>query len=133
MAVLGVLALALTLTVPRIPSVSNELELRAEARSVHDLLEQAAARAVAQRAPAVVGLGLEPPRIRFGKEERALSAKTAIRVAAALDRSAAEDEARFVFFPDGTASGGRIDLFRGGKKISVEVSWLTGHVRTFRN
>jgi general secretion pathway protein H len=35
---------------------------------------------------------------------------------------------RVRFFPDGSASGGRIVLREGGRTATVSVSWLTGDV-----
>jgi general secretion pathway protein H len=33
------------------------------------------------------------------------------------------------FFPDGSSSGGRVTLSRGGHEWRVEIAWLTGEVR----
>jgi len=133
MAVLAVIALALALVVPRLPSPSSDMKLKAEARTIHNLLEEAGARAIAERRAVAMTIDLATMKITLGKEERALDPATAIRVTAALDPDAQMETARFTFFPDGTATGGRIDLERADKKISIEANWLTGHVRTFRD
>lgn len=133
MAVLAVLALALAMVVPRLPGASSDMKLRAEARTIHDLLEDAGAKALAERRAVALTIDLRAMKLVFGKEERALDPATDIHVTAALDPAAKSETARFVFFPDGTATGGRIDLERAGRKLSIEANWLNGHVRTFRN
>lgn len=40
-----------------------------------------------------------------------------------------EDLGKIRFYPDGSATGGRVDLQGGGRKRAVDVSWLTGEVK----
>ncbi|MGB8635652.1 MAG: type II secretion system protein GspH, partial [Rhodanobacteraceae bacterium] len=34
------------------------------------------------------------------------------------------------FYPDGSSTGGRITVIRGQREWHINVSWLTGEVRT---
>lgn len=53
--------------------------------------------------------------------------------AEALGRAPADAGTGVVrFFPDGAASGGRVQLLAGGAGWEVEVAWLTGEVRLQR-
>jgi general secretion pathway protein H len=132
MAVLAVIALMIAIALPRLPVATTDMKLRAEARSIHDLLEEAASRALSERRPVAVTLDLQAMSISLGRETKPLDRQTAITITSAEAQDAQAGAASFVFYPDGTASGGRIDLALAGHEISVETNWLTGHVRTFR-
>ena len=44
-----------------------------------------------------------------------------------------EREGAVLFFPDGAATGGRVQLARDGAKWNIDVAWLTGQVTVERS
>ncbi|NBC88790.1 MAG: hypothetical protein GVX90_04750 [Alphaproteobacteria bacterium] len=48
---------------------------------------------------------------------------------AAEDVSEETRRARFRFFPDGSATGGRITLSRDERQYRIDIDWLTGRVK----
>lgn len=103
-------------------------EIRAAAIEVASALRQTRGKAIAEFKSEVFILDTEGHTYRIGaagpdnplSEELALSLYTA--------RSELEDEnaGRIRFFPDGSATGGRVTLARGERQYVVAVDWLTG-------
>ncbi len=52
-----------------------------------------------------------------------------MRLLTAAMEQTGETSGRIRFYPDGSSTGGRIKLVRGGRAWDVEVAWLTGEVR----
>ncbi len=78
MAVLAVIALAIAIALPRLPIATADMKLRAEARTIHNLMEEAAARALSERRAVAVTLDLGAMTIALGNESKPLDPKTAI-------------------------------------------------------
>ena len=105
-------------------------ETRAAAIEVASALRQTRSRAVAQFQSEVFVLDIEGHAYQVGTagprkvlpEELSLSLYTA--------RSELQDEStgRIRFFPDGSATGGRVTLARDNRQYVVAVDWLTGSV-----
>ena len=47
-----------------------------------------------------------------------------------LRGGAAGQTASILFLPDGSASGGTVELLAGGLRIEIAVDWITGRVRS---
>ena len=130
--VLAILALAIGLTAPVVGKQLPKLALRAEAREIAHLLDAARLQAVNDRRAVAVTIDLDDRSLTLpGSRPIGLDAKTAITVTAASGATTADRDPRFVFFPDGTTTGGRIELRRGKTAFSIDANWLTGHVRTY--
>ncbi len=122
------------LVLAAIPLVAGDrrpgAETRAAAIEVASALRQTRSRAVAQFQSEVFVLDIEKHAYQVGAagprktlpEELSLSLYTA--------RSELQDEStgRIRFFPDGSATGGRVTLARGNRQYVVAVDWLTGSV-----
>jgi len=52
-----------------------------------------------------------------------------MRLLTAAMEQTGETSGRIRFYPDGSSTGGRIKLVRGGRAWDIEVAWLTGEVR----
>jgi general secretion pathway protein H len=59
---------------------------------------------------------------------RALPAGVSIDVIAAGSETVGERVSGIRFYPDGSASGGRVSVSTGRARLSVDVNWLTGKV-----
>ena len=127
--VLVVVGLVMGLVLARGPMRSKTLEARAAARDIAQTLRAARARAIAANRP--VEFFLDP-----GQHSFRVGAGAANGLPPWLDLSAAAGPGetfgnRIVairFAPDGSASGGRIELANGKLRLSIGVDWLTGRV-----
>lgn len=52
-----------------------------------------------------------------------------MRLLTAAEEQTGDSTGRIRFYPDGSSTGGRIKLKRGGRAWDVEIAWLTGEVR----
>ena len=128
LAVIAVLALLTAIAVPRFGAPSSRISLETEARTLHDVLELAAASALATRRPVPVDFDLEKMSARSGSAVTIFDRSIAVRARFAAGAGGEEGAARIVFLPDGTSSGGTIELARGARRIAVEVDWLSSRV-----
>ena len=122
--VLVILGLALGIVLLRGPLRSATLDVRTAAAQVAQGMRLARARAI--QTDRLVAVAVDANTHLFqvgGSPPQALPNTVAITV----DGGAGETE-RIVFEPDGSASGGRVDLASGGGRMRVAVDWLTGRV-----
>ena len=126
--VLIVLALASGIVLLRGPARPRGVDLHATALGIADTLRLARAQAIAHNQPAQVLIDAETRRLQ--------TAAGAIRplpqdIALGFNTLAGPTNApRLVirFAPDGSSSGGAINLAAGGRKLRVHTTWLTGQV-----
>jgi general secretion pathway protein H len=62
------------------------------------------------------------------KVVRTVPAAISINLTTARQQVRSVDDARMVFFPDGTSTGGRLVLSQEKRQIVVDIDWLTGTV-----
>ena len=141
--VLVVLALALSIVAARGPMRSRTLEARFAASQIAEQLRLARTQAIATDRTVSLRLDLPartwrvdaaaPHRIPEGP---ALSMLSVGQIAGgqppgqpgAPGLSPARRTGAISFAPDGSSSGGRIELADGGRHMQVSVDWLTGRV-----
>lgn len=126
--VIVVLGLALGLVVSRGPMHSPTLDVRAAASQMESALRLARARAIA--GDRTVRFVIDVIRHRFamdGGEAMALSPDIGLSVITVAG-SAAGPQAAISFAPDGSSSGGQIDLVDAGHRVRLGVDWLTGRI-----
>jgi general secretion pathway protein H len=63
-----------------------------------------------------------------GREPRRLPEGASIRVTSAAEDTTQMGVARIRFFPDGSSSGGHVELGEAHRTVRVDVDWLTGAV-----
>lgn len=127
--VLAVLALGLGLLAARGPPRSAALEIRAAAGELAQSLRLARARAIALNQP--MGLTLDPARRSWrvdGAPERALPPGFALSIRAAGTETAGGRLGAIRFAPDGSSTGGWIEVSDGRRRVQVGVDWLSGRV-----
>ena len=126
--VLVVLALAGAVIVLRGPARPRGVDLHATALGIAETLRLARAQAIAGNQPAQVVIDAETHRLHAASGAiRALPADIALGFAGL---AGAVPSPRLVirFAPDGSSSGGAIDLAAGGRVLRVRAAWLTGQV-----
>jgi general secretion pathway protein H len=126
--VLVILGLALAQLAQRGPLRSAALDLRAATVTVVQGLRLARARAILADRAVVLAVDAARQTVRVGDDRpRFLPGAVALTVVAD-DAAPTSGTPRFRFDPDGSASGGRIDLAAGARRASVAVDWLTGRI-----
>lgn len=127
--VLAILGLMAGLIVSRGPMRSQRLETDAAARSVAGALRLARAQAIAQNRPVEVSVDALGHMFRIGAAvPQKLPPSLAISVTAVTGLTAGGRIGAISFAPDGSSSGGRIELAESGRVVRVGVDWLTGRV-----
>lgn len=127
--VLVVLGLMASLIVIRGPPSSALLDLHGTAGEVAQELRGARAQAIASDRRVVVRIDAAAHTLRVDDAPpRLLPASLGLRVVAVSQEVAAPRTARITFAPDGSSSGGTIDLVAETRRMRVAVDWLTGRV-----
>lgn len=131
--VLAIMAMTLTIAVPRFSQVLPGSQLREATQALAASLREARGRAI--RTGRAVALTLDLDAGLYRIEGDAESDPTALPDALALAFDGGplshigDGERRIRFFPDGGATGGSIALSSGARSRSIDVDWLTGRVR----
>jgi len=107
--VIAVMGLAMALVANFRQPHSQRLETQSAARAVAEALQEARGQAIAEGRPVAPAM----PHLPAGVAETMQAPPGGI-----------------VFLPDGSASGGSIQLGYAGGQITVSVDWLTGRVAT---
>ena len=129
--VLAIVAIAYVIAVPSVRGSARGLETRAFA---HDLVSHLrAARASAISRGRSVGVSIDVAHRQYTTETDGRVTKLpddlVLTVTSARQMSREQGVARLLFFPDGSSSGGRIELQRGSQRLAVAVEWLIGTAR----
>jgi general secretion pathway protein H len=128
--VIVVLGLALGIVVGRGPMRSPSMEEDAAARRVAGALREARAAAVATDRPVRVAIDLDRRRVQVGaRPPMALPPGLGISVTTVAGEAVGTRLAAIAFAPDGSSTGGRIELAAGERRVAIGVDWLTGRVR----
>lgn len=131
--VLAVLGLVAGLVLARGAPRSAGLEMRAATGAVAQAMRVARTQAILSNRPVTVLFNPRAGTLRVGAAApRSLPAGTAMNVVSTADLASAQagegGPAGIAFLPDGSSSGGRVELARGAKRARVGVDWLTGRV-----
>lgn len=122
--VLAVLGLVIGIVVSRGPSGSVVLDLRAQAALITQALRSARGEAIATDRHVAFLLDAPSHRFQVGTHPPSdLAAQMQVSMQAA---GTGPGQARIVFAPDGSATGGRIALEQGRSHLLITVDWLTG-------
>jgi general secretion pathway protein H len=106
------------------------LSVDVTARELADALRLARSHAMAQNRDQLFALDVEQHLFRIGGQRAPVQMNKEIEVTFQSARSEAVSESigQIRFFPDGSATGGRIGLSQDGQHAEVVVDWLTGLV-----
>jgi general secretion pathway protein H len=127
--VLVVLGLVLLIVVERGPLHSAGLSARAAAGELAQALRLARSQAIAGNERVALSLDAAGHVWRVGSGPlRPLPAELGVVMLTAAGARVGT-AGTIVFAPDGSSSGGRIELVRGDERLAVRVDWLTGGVR----
>jgi general secretion pathway protein H len=106
------------------------LDVEVAARSIADGLRQARSEAVLHNREQLFALDVEERLFRADQRRAPVQIDRKIEVTFQTARSEAMSGTigQIRFFPDGSATGGRIGLTLDGRHVEVVVDWLTGLV-----
>lgn len=128
--VLVVLGLLLSIVTPRIGDGGQALEARAATRQIAASLRQARSDAVLTNRAVRFTLDTDKNRYAIGPEGewRNLPRSVAFEIETARSEITDEAVAAVRFFPDGSATGGRVTVRSEAGAYHVMLDWLTGSV-----
>jgi general secretion pathway protein H len=128
---LGILAIALVVIAPLANRTRAGMELRSTAFDIASRMRNA--RAAAQTSNAEQALVIDVASRLLWTEGQSVGKPLPRRFGMSLDFPATErvsaNAGRMRFFPDGSASGGKVVLREGGRVATVFVNWLNGDVQ----
>ena len=127
--VLAVLSLGLALLALRGPPRSAALEIRAAAGEMVQALRLARAQSIARNAP--VRVVVDPARGAWaldGGPPRALPPGIVLALRVAETEALGNQLGAIRFAPDGSSTGGTIELADGHRRLQIGVDWLSGRV-----
>ena len=106
------------------------LDVDVAARAIADALRQARSDAVLQNRELLFALVVEQRLFRVGGQRAPVQIPRCVDITFQTARSEAMSETigQIRFYPDGSATGGRIGLAIDGQQVEVVVDWLTGLV-----
>jgi len=106
---------------------------RVAAEELAAALRLARSEAIARYAPATVLLDVDERVYRSADgSQHALADDLDFRFVTARSELAGETAGRIRFFPDGSATGGKITVSQGAQSYVVDIDWLTGEVNVER-
>jgi general secretion pathway protein H len=130
--VVAVLGLAMALFAMHGPQRSPALDLRTAAQQVAGTLRLARSRAIASNRDVNVTFDTAARSVNLdGTGARTLPPGIGVTVTALVGETAGDRLAAIRFAPDGSSTGGEIDLDGAGRRVRVGVEWLTGRVEVF--
>ncbi len=129
--VLAILGLVAMMTVTLVPSRAPTATVADEARAIAATLRSARTNAIRENRRKTVVFDLDRRSYGAG-ETRAIPFRPGTVISATVggNQTTAGRKAAFAFLPDGSSTGGRIELRRGGARAEIGIDWLTGSVET---
>jgi general secretion pathway protein H len=127
--VLGLLAMIMSLSLTT-PPLGSRRSLESISTEIATLLQSAAIRAISQNAETTIIIDPVSRTLSTGSldEPVMLGGDVGIVVLTAR-REVRQGRAIIRFYPDGSTTGGSVQLKRGDRINSIHVNWLTGQVR----
>ncbi len=132
MVVLVIAVLLLALTPPMLSSAMPSLQLKSSAREVAAAMRQARGFAVSRQAEGVLNVDLEKRKLWLdgGSKSIRVPESLSLELESAAREMIDEQRGGIRFYPDGSATGGRVTLGYGQSGYIVDLDWLTGRVVT---
>ncbi|WP_299178582.1 GspH/FimT family pseudopilin [uncultured Neptuniibacter sp.] len=125
--VLIIAGLAMSVVAPRFGGLLPEVQLRSETGKVVSLLRQAQSISMSRGVMIEVAVDGEHSSIQIKELGEAGTPMIPLELNAVLS---SEGRGAIRFYPDGTSSGGRVELQSGQRIRVVQVNWLTGQVQS---
>lgn len=134
MLVIAIIAIASLLAAAAFTGGIDGLRLRSASKQVAAQLRYTRAQALATGEPQT--FTIDPHAHTWSAPKRhhgAIAKQLGITFIGAREVQPSRGVGAVMFFPDGAATGGRIQLRTGKVAMNIDVTWLTGQVRTRRD
>lgn len=129
LAVVALIALALTVVSVSIGTGLSGARVKAASRDLVAALRYTRGQAIVKREQRTLSVDVEQRRYRAeGRDWVELPKDMTMKLYTARSELEEEGVGRIRFYPDGSSTGGYIDLVRDDDTWRVEVLWLTGEV-----
>lgn len=129
LAVVALIALAVTVVSVSVGGGLKGAKVKAASRDLVAALRYTRGQAIVKREAKTLSVDVDKRRYRApGKQWVALPQDMTMKLFTARSELEEEGVGRIRFFPDGSSTGGHIDLLRDDTAWRVEVLWLTGEV-----
>ena len=127
--VLVIVGFMTVLIPPRLSGVMASTEAKAAAREIVSALRQTRNMAIAKQQESVFRLDLEKKTFSLSPEKtKKLPDKILINLFTARSEQISNQIGGIRFFPDGSSTGGRINLTLEKQHFLIDINWLTGKV-----
>jgi general secretion pathway protein H len=128
--VVAVLGFVLALVASRGPGTSAALTSKAAANELASALRETRSRAIVSNRSVSLTFDLRDRAYRVGdRPVHRLPPGLALSLLTTLGEVRSDTNAGIRFEPDGSSSGGRVELADGRHKLEVGVDWLSGRVK----
>ncbi len=128
--VLVIAVIVMAVVAPRFSSRTSSARFAGISKEIASGLRFARMKAVTDQKPSEFIVNLEQHHYQISGIEKTYSIPEDLEISVytAASQVVGEEQGSIVFFPDGSSSGGRIDLSGNGRKRAIDVNGLTGLV-----
>ena len=126
--VLAIGAFITALVVPRLTGATEKAAVRSAARELEAALRATRSTAMAQGRPQALILNTASGVFQEGSHTRRLPGGVHLGLTTTTGDRLDGETGRIRFFPDGTSTGGGIDVWAGNDRNQILVDWLSGRV-----
>jgi general secretion pathway protein H len=132
MVVIAILALMTGITVTRLSGTGDRPRFGALVRDVEATLRLARSAALTKGQAVAFWMNIDSGQYGFDGGPKRIMALDGVSLTAfsAGEERLQANEARILFFPDGSATGGIIEIAAGRRSASIHIDWMTGNVDT---
>jgi len=127
--VLVIAAMLAVVVVPNFQTGITSMEMESATRDVASALRHSRGLALSNGRTAEFVLNVKQHFYKVAGRQKPYVLPASVKLALfTADFLMSEGQGSIIFYPDGSASGGRVTLEGAGKKRLVDVNWLTGAV-----
>lgn len=126
--VLTVLAMAAGIAAPRLTRLPERALLQSESSAAIALLGRARLAAISSNRPVAAAVNVQDMSIEAAGKRHVFDDGISLSLRTGASLMAGPAVGRIVFYPDGSNSGGLIEIIRGGAKRIVRIDWLSGRI-----
>lgn len=114
-----------------LPNVIASTETKAAVRELAAGLKYARSLSIIKQKEITLTLNIEKKIYQVGKRQKKLKLPTDTQLTLVTARSEQHslNQASIRFFPDGSSTGGRINLGNNNNMYSIDINWLTGKIK----
>jgi len=128
---LVIVGMILTIVPLLLPNVIASTETKAAVRELAAGLKYARSQSITKQKETTLMLDVEKKFYQVDKRQKKLKLPddTQLTLVTARSEQHSQDQASIRFFPDGSSTGGRINLGNDNKMYSIDINWLTGKIK----